>query len=161
MTTYMEKHSVDGMAVSDQDLLISLKKVPVGSNILNRCLSALSEADVNVDIITQTAPVKNAIDVSFIVYVSDLAKVRDIINALGEEYPEIKLVINKDITRISVSGIGMRTQSGVSAKFFQAMADNDIQILMITTSEISISCIIRSEDAPRAIEATRAAFQLV
>ena len=160
MTTNMEQHSVDGLTVSNQDLMISLKKVPVSSIILNRCLDALSAANVNVDIITQTAPVKNAIDVSFIVYASDLEKVRDIINALGDEYPEIKLVINKDITRLSISGIGMRTQSGVSAKFFQAMADNNVQLLMITTSEISISCIIRNDDAERAIAATKAAFHL-
>ncbi len=160
MTTYMEKHSVDGLTVSTQDLMVSLKKIPVTSSILTRCLGQLSDAGVNVDIITQTAPVKNAIDVSFIVFESDLEKVREVINQLGEEYPEIKLVINRDVTRISVSGIGMRTQSGVSAKFFQAMADNDIQILMITTSEISISCIIRSEDADNAIRATKETFHL-
>ena len=155
-TTYMESHSVDGLTVDHKNLMISLKKVPVNSIILTRCLSELSDADVNVDIITQTAPVKNAFDVSFIVLERDL----DIVNALGEEYPEIKITINKDITRLSVSGIGMRTQSGVAAKFFQVLADNDVQILMITTSEIRISCIIKIEDTEKAVAATKEAFDL-
>ena len=76
------------------------------------------------------------------------------------EYPEIKITINKDITRLSVSGIGMRTQSGVAAKFFQVLADNDVQILMITTSEIRISCIIKIEDTEKAVAATKEAFDL-
>lgn len=159
-TTYMESHSVDGLTVDHKNLMISLKKVPVNSIILTRCLSELSDADVNVDIITQTAPVKNAFDVSFVVLERDLEKVKDIVNALGEEYPEIKITINKDITRLSVSGIGMRTQSGVAAKFFQVLADNDVQILMITTSEIRISCIIKIEDTEKAVAATKEAFDL-
>ena len=72
-TTYMESHSVDGLTVDHKNLMISLKKVPVNSIILTRCLSELSDADVTVDIIIQTSPVKNALDVSFIVLERDLA----------------------------------------------------------------------------------------
>lgn len=159
--TRMESHSVDGLTVDTKNLMISLKKVPVNSIILTRCLGELSEFNVNVDIISQTAPVKNAFDVSFIVLESDLEAVKSIVNSLGNEYPEIKITINKDITNLSVSGIGMRTQSGVAAKFFQILADNNIQILMITTSEIRISCIIKVEDTKKAIAATKAAFKLI
>ncbi|MEG0075636.1 MAG: ACT domain-containing protein [Eubacterium sp.] len=157
---YMERHSVDGLNIDSKNLMISLKRVPVSSFIFNRCLNDLAAANVNVDIITQTAPVKNAIDVSFIVLERDLETVKTIIDALGDEYPEIKITINKDITRLSVSGIGMRTQSGVAANFFQVLADNDIQILMIATSEIRISCIIKASDTDKAVEATKIAFKL-
>lgn len=160
MSVNMEMHSVDGLTADRDDLLVSLKKVPAGSGVIIRCLKELSEAGVNVDIITQTAPIKKTFDVSFIVLESDLEKVKAIVNALGEAYPEIKITINKDITRLSISGIGMRTQSGVAARFFKVLAENNIHILMITTSEIRISCIIKSEDTEKAVAATREAFDL-
>ncbi|MEF9918020.1 MAG: ACT domain-containing protein [Eubacterium sp.] len=146
---YMERHSVDGLNIDSKNLMISLKRVPISSFIFNRCLNDLAAATVN-----------DAIDVSFIVLERDLETVKTIIDALGDEYPEIKITINKDITRLSVSGIGMRTQSGVAANFFQVLADNDIQILMIATSEIRISCIIKASDTDKAVEATKIAFKL-
>ena len=160
MSANLEMHCVDGISADTNDLMVSLKKVPAGSGIIIRCLSELADAGINVDIITQTAPVKKAFDASFVVLASELERVKAIVNAIGEEYPEIKITINKDITRLSVSGIGMRTQSGVAARFFKVLADNNIRILMITTSEIRISCIIRIEDTEKAVAATRKAFDL-
>lgn len=160
MYDFIENHPIDGIEIHNDDLMISMKKVPQSVGILERCLDELAEAKINVDIISQTYPVKNAIDVSFIVKIDALEKVVFIINELGDEYPEIKLNINKNITRLSVSGIGMRTQPGVAAKFFQVMADHNIQILMTTTSEIRISSIIHRHDAPKALTATKAAFHI-
>ncbi|MPN39093.1 Aspartate kinase Ask LysC [bioreactor metagenome] len=68
--------------------------------------------------------------------------------------------INKEISKLSVVGIGMRSQSGVAAKFFQLLADNNIPMLMITTSEIRISCVIPSELRDTAVMATADAFDL-
>lgn len=160
MTNYMEKHSVDGLSIDCENLMISLKRVPFNNFIMSRLLKELSEAGINVDVISRTAPVMDAFDVSIIVLENELEKVRDIVNTLGDEYPEIKITINKDITRLSLHGIGMRTQSGVAARFLQTFADNDVQVLMITTSEICIACVVKNEDAKKAAEAVRDVFDL-
>ncbi|MDD4691939.1 MULTISPECIES: ACT domain-containing protein [Eubacterium] len=160
MNTIMESHSVDGLSIDCENLMISLKRVPFNNFIMTRLLKELAEADVNVDVISRTAPVNNAFDVSLIVLEKELHKVRDIANTLGEEYPEIQISINQDITRLSLHGIGMRTQSGVAAKFLQVFADNDVRVLMITTSEISIACVVKNEDARKAANAVRTVFEL-
>ena len=73
---------------------------------------------------------------------------------------QLEQTVNKNITRLNLHGIGMRTQSGVAARYLQVFADNDIQVMMVTTSEICISCIVRNEDAKKAATAIQAAFQL-
>lgn len=158
MTDYIESHPLDGLELDHGVLMVTIRRAPVNSGILNRCLADFAAASINVDVITQTAPVKNAIDASFIVDQASLPQVVEMINRLGDEYPELKLGINKDITAISISGIGMRSQPGVAAKFFRVLADHQIEIMMITTSEIRTTCIIRSSEAERACAAVNAAF---
>ncbi|MEG2419874.1 MAG: aspartate kinase, partial [Eubacterium sp.] len=85
MNTIMESHSVDGLSIDCENLMISLKRVPFNNFIMTRLLKELAEADVNVDVISRTAPVNNAFDVSLIVLEKELHKVRDIANTLGEE----------------------------------------------------------------------------
>ena len=160
MTTNMESHSVDGLSIECENLMISLKRVPFNNFIMTKLLKELADAKINVEVITRTAPVNNAFDVSLIVEDKELAKVRDIVNTLGDEYPEIQLTINRDISRLSIHGLGMRTQSGVAAKFLQVIADHNVRVLMITTSEISISVIVKNEDLQRATDAVRAEFNL-
>lgn len=156
----MEKHSVDGLSIDCGSLMISLKRVPFGAYVMIRLLDDLAEADISVDVISRTAPVGDTYDVSIILSEDDLPKTREIINQLGDKFKDISIQLNKNITRFSLHGIGMRTQSGVAAKYFQVFADNDIPVLMVTTSEICISCIIRNEDAKTAAAAIREAFHL-
>jgi len=156
----MESHSVDGLSIDCESLMISLKAVPFNNYIMSRLLAELAAVGVNVDVISRTAPVGDTFDVSMVVPEKELAKVIDITGNLGKDYGQIGIEVNKSITRLNLHGIGMRTQSGVAAKYFQVFADNDIQILMITTSEICISCVVKNEDAKKAANAIRDAFEL-
>lgn len=156
----IEKHPVDNLSIDCESLMISLKQVPFNKNIMSRLLDDLAAADINVDVISRTAPVSNTYDVSLLVPEKDLAKVRDIANDLGNDFKEIKITVNKHITRLNLHGIGMRTQPGVAAKYMQVFADNAIPVLMVTTSEICMSCIVRNEDAKKAVTATQQAFGL-
>lgn len=156
----IEKHPVDNLSIDCESLMISLKQVPFNKNIMSRLLDDLAAADINVDVISRTAPVSSTYDVSLLVPEKDLAKVRDIANDLGNDFKEIKITVNKHITRLNLHGIGMRTQPGVAAKYMQVFADNAIPVLMVTTSEICMSCIVRNEDAKKAVTATQQAFGL-
>lgn len=156
----MESHSVDNLTIDCENLMISLKRVPFNVFIMSRLLDELAEAGVNVDVISRTAPIENTFEVSLIVLEKKLAVVKEIVSELQESHPEISVSINKNITRLSIHGIGMRTQPGVAAGFLGVFANNNIQILMITTSEICMSAIVNNDDAKRAVTAIKATFDL-
>jgi aspartate kinase len=156
----MESHSVDGLSIDCESLMISLKRVPFNNFIMSRMLGDLADANINVDVISRTAPVGDTFDVSVVVPEKDLPMVREIANDLGNDYSQIDITVNKNITRLNLHGIGMRTQSGVAAKYLQVFADEDIHVMMITTSEICISCIVRNDDAKKAATAIQQVFDL-
>ena len=156
----MESHSVDGLSIDCESLMISLKRVPFNNFIMSRMLGDLADANINVDVISRTAPVGDTFDVSVVVPEKDLPMVREIANDLGNDYSQIDITVNKNITRLNLHGIGMRTQSGVAAKYLQVFSDEDIHVMMITTSEICISCIVRNDDAKKAATAIQQVFDL-
>ena len=96
----IEQHSVDGLSIDCESLIISLRRVPFNAFIMSRLLSDLAEAGINVDLISRTAPAKNTFDVSVILPEKELPKVRDIANNLGNDYKDIGIKINKSITRL-------------------------------------------------------------
>ena len=156
----MEQQAITGLAIDNDELMVSLKNVPFDMNITAQFFSDLAKKSINIDMISQTAPVYGAIDISFSAPIEDLSELRKILYDFMEKYPQVEMDINKEISKLSVVGIGMRSQSGVAAKFFQLLADNNIPMLMITTSEIRISCVIPSELRDTAVMATADAFDL-
>lgn len=156
----MEQQAITGLAIDNDELMVSLKNVPFDMNITAQFFSDLAKKSINIDMISQTAPVYGAINISFSAPIEDLSELRKILYDFMEKYPQVEMDINKEISKLSVVGIGMRSQSGVAAKFFQLLADNNIPILMITTSEIRISCVIPSELRDTAVMATADAFDL-
>jgi aspartokinase len=156
----IEEHPVDSLSIDCESLMITLNRVPFNAHIMTRLLDDLAAAGINVSVISRTAPVGSTYDVSLIVPERHMAQIRDIANALGDDFEEVGITVNKNITRLNLHGIGMRTQSGVAAKYLRVFAENDIQILMITTSEIAMSCVVRNDDVKRAVTAIQSAFQL-
>lgn len=156
----MEQQAITGLAIDNDELMVSLKNVPLDMNITAQFFSNLAQKSINIDMISQTAPVYGAINISFSAPIEDLPLLRKILYDFMEKYPQVEMDINKDVSKLSVVGIGMRSQSGVAAKFFQLLADNNIPMLMITTSEIRISCVIPSELKDKAVMATADAFNL-
>ena len=156
----MEQQAITGLAIDNDELMVSLKNVPFDMNITAQFFSDLAKKSINIDMISQTSPVYGAINISFSAPIEDLSELRKILYDFMEKYPQVEMDINKEISKLSVVGIGMRSQSGVAAKFFQLLADNNIPMLMITTSEIRISCVIPSELRDTAVMATADAFDL-
>jgi len=156
----IEQHSVDSVLIDHNNLMVSIKSVPVTNTIRSKSTKRIAEKGINIANISQTSPVNGTYDLSFIVSETDHDAIREVLDELGKQYPELKLTINTDVSRLVVYGIGMRTQPGVTAKFLNALAENDIQILMMTTSEISISCIIHTKDSKKAEQAEKKAFDI-
>lgn len=147
----MEKKVVTGLTASDDDLMVTINNVLYNTKNICYIFNRLGQMDVNIDMISQTAPIHGYVNISFTAPKDSKELIIELIQDLKVRMREIKVDIQEDITKISVVGLGMRTQPGVAARLFKVFADNDIQFKQVTTSEIRISYTINTKDKERAI----------
>jgi aspartate kinase len=139
---------------------VTLRGVRDEPGVAGRIFSALAGANVNVDVIIQNEPVGDdqLADLSFTVDRADLATARDVIEALDGVSLEMRT--DEAIGKVSIIGAGMRSHPGVAAKVFQVLGDERINIEMISTSPIKISCVIPADRVPDAVKSLHTAFEL-
>ncbi len=154
----MESKPITGLATSDDDVAITIKEINNDINLLSDLFESVAKKRINIDMISQTAPVDNKVNISFTIPKTDLKECLDIIEKFYSNKDNI--AIDQDITKFSIVGIGMKTTSGVAAKVFKIFKQNKIEVKMITTSEIRITCAIKQEDKQRAIELIATEFNL-
>lgn len=154
----MESKPITGLATSDEDVAITIRDIDNDINLLSDIFESVAKKRINIDMISQTAPINNKVNISFTLPKADLKEALEIIEKFysGKD----KLSIDEDITKFSVVGIGMKTTSGVTARVFKVFKQNKIEVKMITTSEIRITCAIKQEDKQRAIELIATEFNL-
>lgn len=156
----MEKVLVSGVTVNKSEAKVTICDVPDKPGIAARIFKRLAEENINIDMIIQNISRTGATDVSFTVSESDLPKTlrvsRDISGSIGAK----GVKSDSNIAKVSVVGIGMKTHAGVAAKMFSALASKKINIEMISTSEIKISCVIDKKKAEEAVKALHGAFNL-
>ncbi len=157
---YMEGHSIDLLRIETDCIVLSVKQVPVGSPVLNTVLEFLSDAEINLEILTQTAPVRGKSELAFVLPQRNKADIERLICMLADLYPKAQALLNENITLLSLTGVGMRTQSGIAARFLNVFSSLDIPVLMITTSEIRVAAVIPEIHAPEAVKAVKSAFSL-
>jgi aspartate kinase len=140
---------------------LTLLGVPDTPGIAGRVTTALAEANVNIDMIIQNEPESEgaAADMSFTVPRDDVPAARRALEPLASELG-IDVVADPDMGKVSIVGAGMKTHPGVAAKVFTTLGDNDINIEMISTSPIRISCVVPGARVPDAVKALHAAFEL-
>ncbi|WP_303859669.1 aspartate kinase [Alkalibaculum bacchi] len=156
----MESTAITGMAIDNNDAIITLDYVPYSIQVISDIFNRLAKKDVNIDMISQTSPRDNSVSVSFTVPKTELKEAKEVLSYFESKYPEIRVNIKEDITKLSVVGIGMRSQSGVAARIFALLAKENIEIDMVTTSEIKISYVINPENQQRAIQVIAEEFDL-
>ncbi|MCK5082689.1 MAG: ACT domain-containing protein, partial [Candidatus Omnitrophica bacterium] len=133
---------------------------PDQPGIAAKIFTEISKTGVNVDIIVQNVSHTHYTDISFTVPKSGLSKAFATTKAIAKKIRAGEVQQDKNIARISIVGSGMRSHHGIAAKMFQTLAKNKINIEMIATSEISISCVISSDQATQAVKTLHKAFQL-
>lgn len=153
----MEIKSVTGLATSDDDVAITIEDIKDSINIIADIFSKLAEKRINVDMISQTAPINGKTSLSFTVPKEDLQDSMKIINDYASKD---KIKIDENLTKFSIVGLGMKNTSGVAAKMLKIFSDNNIKVKMITTSEIRITCAINVEDKINAINLVAKEFNL-
>jgi len=139
---------------------ITLREVPDRPGIAAQLFRRMAEADINVDMIVQNVSHAGHTDLSFTVPRPDLRKAMDACLIIQRDIGAAEIVSDDTIAKVSLVGIGMRSHSGVAAKMFETLSENGINIEMISTSEIKISCIVREEQAETAVRVLHQAFKL-
>jgi aspartate kinase len=156
----MQKRLVSGIAFSREEALFSLAGVPNEAGVEGYILSKMSDANIEVDMIAQNAADKKDSDLTFTVQRKDHAKTLKIIEVLARELDIGSVKNSTDVAKLSLIGIGMRSHSGVASTMFNALGEHDINIQMITTSEIKISVVIAEKLLEKGIKAVHDAFEL-
>jgi aspartate kinase len=157
----MEKVVVSGVTYNKNEAKIEVMGLPDTPGVAAKLFKPIADANIVVDMIIQTSSTeKGCADVAFTVPQSDFAKTLQIVEETNKEFGEKEVKFNEDIAKISIVGVGMRSHSNVATQMFSALAKEGINIHMISTSEIKISCIIDSKYAELAVRALHDAFEL-
>jgi aspartate kinase len=157
----MERPLVTGVTHSTHDARVTLTGVPDQPGIAARIFGALADSDINVDMIIQNEPVSanHRAELSFTVPKDDLDAAHRTLGVLAKELA-MELATDEEIGTVSIVGAGMRSHPGVAAKVFRTLGDQKINIEMISTSPIKISCVIRQQSVPEAVRTLHEAFEL-
>jgi aspartate kinase len=156
----MEEVLVSGIAYDRNEAKLVLRGVPDRAGVAARIFGALDQRAIVVDLIVQTAAQDGRSDLSFTVTRADFAAARETMERLAPELAIQGVESDDQIAKISIVGVGMRNHSGVAARMFQVLGAEGINIQMISTSEIKVSCVVHAKYTELAVRALHAAFGL-
>ena len=157
----MEKVVVSGVAYDKNQAKITVMGVPDKPGIAARLFKGIADAGIVVDIIVQNVSSDGkAADISFTVPKTDAKKALKMTEGIAKELSAKGVDMKEDIAKISIVGVGMRTHSGVASQIFETLAKHGVNIMMISTSEIKVSCVIDAKYAELAVRVLHEAFEL-
>jgi aspartate kinase len=157
----MENVAVSGVAYDKNQTKITLVNVPDRPGIAAKLFDAIAAANVVVDMIVQNVSIDGKLaDISFTVPKTDVDRAMEVTQKIANDLGAARVDKRDDISKVSIVGVGMRTHSGVAAKMFQTLAQHNINIMMISTSEIKVSCVIDLKFTELALRVLHEAFGL-
>ncbi|MCL6622392.1 MAG: aspartate kinase [Syntrophobacterales bacterium] len=156
----MEAIPVSGVTYSRNDARVSILGVPDRPGIAVKFFKPVADANIVVDLIIQNSSVDGRADITFTVPKGDLRQTLEIVREVGKEVGARDILSDENIAKVSIVGVGMRNNAGIAARMFEALAAAGINILMISTSEIKISCVIEDKFTELAVRVLHDAFQL-
>lgn len=156
----MEDVVVSGVTCDKGEAKVTIIRVPDKPGVASKIFSMVSEANIIVDMIIQNVSAEGYTDVTFTIPQSDLNKTLEVVGKVSQEIDAGEVSSDSNIAKVSVVGVGMRSHSGVAARAFSALAREGINIMMISTSEIKLSCVIEAKYAELAVRVLHEAFEL-
>jgi aspartate kinase len=156
----VEKEIVTGIAYSRDEAKVTLRHVPDRPGVATAVFGPLSAANVNVDMIVQNISAEGTTDMTFTIGRSDLPRVIDCLNRERDKIGFSELLTDKEVTKISVVGVGMRSHAGIANTMFRTLAEKSINIQVISTSEIKVSVLVGQEYTELAVRALHTAYGL-
>jgi len=159
-TEKLEDIAVRGITCNKSEAKITICAVPDQPGVAAKIFTGISQIGVSVDTIVQNVSHTRHTDISFTVPKTNLNKTIEVAKKIAKKISAGEVLHDKNIARVSIVGSGMRSHHGIAAKMFQTLARRKINIEMITTSEISISCLINQDAADKAVKALHKTFKL-
>lgn len=153
----MENKPITGLATSDEDVAITIQNLPYNITTISDIFSGISEKRINIDMISQTTPIEGKVNISFTIPGNEIRECMELLTRFAAHE---NVIIDEDITKFSVVGIGMKTTSGVASRIFRLFSEHNIEVKMITTSEIRITCAIKRSDKLEAVKIIAEEFGL-
>jgi aspartate kinase len=159
-TANMEDVVIRGISLERKQAKVTLEDVPDTPGAASRIFSAIASGNILVDVIVQSASDRNTTDISFTIHHDDLPRAEELLTPVVQEIGATRLNSHGGVAKLSVVGIGMRSHSGVAARLFDCLGCGNINIELISTSEIKITVVIAEKDADRAAQLTHESFGL-
>ncbi len=156
----LEKIVVTGVSLDRDQARITLRHLPMGPKLQAEVFSPLGAAGLVIDVIVQNPPVEGKTSISFTLPRTALAQGLELVKPLADKLGADDVLSDDDIAKVSIVGVGMRSHSGVAQRMFETLAEEGIEVLMITTSEIKVSCVIPRRYGELAVRALHKAFGL-
>ncbi len=158
--THMENILISGVSYDKNQAKITITQVPDSPGIAAKIFTPLSENGINVDMIVQNVSIEGHTDMTFTVPRTDFKKSIILTEKVAKKLGARNVISDDKITKVSLVGVGMKTHSGVATKMFSALAKEGINIMMISTSEIKISCVVEEKYTELAVRTLHDAFEL-
>jgi aspartate kinase len=156
----MEQVVVAGVACNRNEAKVSVRGVPDRPGIAAKLFSTLSDNNIVVDMIVQDVGREGKASMTFTVLKDELARALEVINPCADEMEAGEVISDTSIAKISIVGVGMKSHAGVAAQMFKVLADEGVNVLMISTSEIKVSCVIEEKYAELAVRVLHNTFEL-
>jgi aspartate kinase len=156
----LEKAIVSGVTHDVSEAKATIVAVPDTPGVAARVFRVLADAGVNIDMIVQNVSADGSTDISFTLPKSDLATAKPILDQLATDIGAKASEVDDEIAKVSLVGAGMKSHPGVAADMFEALAEADINIEIISTSSIRVSCVVRAAEVERAVKAVHDKFRL-
>ena len=156
----MEQAVVAAVTHDTSEAKVTVANVPDKPGVAARLFRSIADAGLNIDMIVQNVSVQGATDISFTVPKDELARTLEVAERSANEVGAAAVTADSDVARVSVIGAGMKTHPGVAATMFETLATEQVNIEMISTSSIRISCVIRAEDIERSMTSLHTAYGL-
>jgi len=159
-TKDMEKVMVSGVAYNKNEARITIKKVPDRPGIAALIFEPITKSGIVVDMIVQNTSEEGLTDLTFTVPKPDFHKTMKLLSDVAQSIGSEKVIGDEDIAKVSIVGVGMRTHAGVAQRMFRTLANENINIMMISTSEIKVSCVIEEKYTELAVRELHKEFGL-
>ncbi|MBU0808111.1 MULTISPECIES: aspartate kinase [Pseudomonas] len=156
----MEQPIISGIAFNRDEAKLTIRGVPDIPGVAFKILGPISAANVEVDMIVQNVAHDNTTDFTFTVHRNDYSNAMLVLEKTAQELGAREVVGNTDIAKVSIVGVGMRSHAGVASRMFESLAQENINIQMISTSEIKVSVVIEEKYLELAVRALHTAFEL-
>ena len=156
----MENALVSGLAFQKDQVKVTLHGVEDTPGTAFKILGPISDAEIEVDVIVQNVSVDGKTDFTFTVSNEDQKAVKEIVENIRQDIEFKDLIIDSDIAKVSLVGVGMRSQSGVASRTFKALSENNVNIQVISTSEIKITMVINKNLVNKAVQVLHDEFEL-